>query len=172
MKGIVSSRGSQAWTLAEILGVIAILAILATLLTVAWKRVPSMVDKVRCMSNLRSLHTSFESYLQDKGHWPQQPDFGNNQHRQYEDWWIEEMKPYGATEKVWVCTGAHKLSQGLDEKNRVRMSYFPTMFDANPMTPHRWSTQPWLVENANIHGKGPLICFPDGSIKQMDELLQ
>ena len=167
----LSIKGGRGFTILELVGVIAVLGILATLLLVTWQRIPSIMDRARCMSNLRSLHASFESYLQDKGHWPQQPDFEGGQHKLYEDWWIEEMKPYGATEKVWVCGGALKLSKGLPEQGQVRMSYYPTMFDENPMTPHRWPTQPWLVENANVHGKGPLILFPDGSIKDLDDLL-
>ena len=33
------------------------------------------------------------------------------------------------------------------------------------------STQPWLIEIGNMHGRGAQACFPDGSIRSMDQLV-
>ena len=162
---------THGWTVLEICAAIAIVLTLAALAAVAWRKLPGIADRARCLSNMRSLHTSFETYLQDKGRWPQVPTFNGKQNRQWSEWWIAEMQPYGATEAVWMCNGAKKLSNAQDEQNRLRISYSPTQFDANPITPHRWARQPWLVEIGNIHGEGPFISFPDGSIKSLNEVL-
>jgi type II secretory pathway pseudopilin PulG len=149
--------------------------IIAILAAVIFKTVAHSVDKseaVRCASNLRSLHTSLSAYVQDKGHWPQEPEsvWGANNNATYEDWWMKELEPYGASEQVWQCRTIMRKVTNKSKDKRPRMHYVPTMFDKNPLTPYKWSTQPWLIEIGNMHGVGALICFPDGSIRTMDEV--
>jgi prepilin-type N-terminal cleavage/methylation domain-containing protein len=162
----------RAFTILEILAVVLVLAILAALFFAVSDRLPMRAEAAKCMANMRSLQVSLASYTQDKGHWPQEPadQLGNNEDA-YEDWWIAELKPYGATEATWMCPTIKRLVTNKSEKGRPKVHYTPTMFDKNPATPYRWSTQPWLIEIGNMHGQGALICYPDGSIKPMDEVV-
>ena len=121
------------------------------------------------MAHMRSLQVSLSAYLQDRGHWPQEPDFASDQNA-YEDWWLNEMAPYGATAEVWMCPSIKRLVSAKSTDGRPKIHYTPTMFDENPGTPYKWSTQPWLIEIGNMHGHGANICYPDGSIRSMDEV--
>jgi len=123
---------------------------------------------------MRSLHTSLAVYIQDRGHWPQEPEglwdaSGNND--AFEDWWVNELLPYGATEANWQCKTIMRTVVNKTKNKRPRIHYTPTMFDEKPFTPYRWSTQPWLIEIGNMHGRGAQACFPDGSIRGMDQLI-
>ena len=55
---------------------------------------------------------------------------------------------------------------------RPLLHYTPAMFDESPYTPYRWPNQPWLSEIGNMHGRGALMCFPDGSIRAMDDVVK
>lgn len=129
-------------------------------------------EAVRCAQNLKSLHTSLAAYIQDKGHWPQEPEglWQSNDGDAYEDWWIKELEPYGAPEEVWRCPSIQRKIVNKNKTGRPKMHYSPTKFDNKALTPYKWSTQPWLVEIGNLHGVGALICFPDGSVKTMNEV--
>ena len=86
--------------------------------------------------------------------------------------WIDALQPYGLDQGTWLCPTVQRLMGGPDmskEENR-RIDYVPTPFDSNPMTPYRWSTQPWYIEKGNMHGSGNLIIFPDGHIQSLYEL--
>lgn len=58
-----------------------------------------------------------------------------------------------------------------DKITESSIHYTPTMFDDKPGTARRWPTQPWLIERADAHGNGALICFTDGSIKPFNKVL-
>jgi len=167
-----SPRSKAAFTFVEILAVIVILGVLASLVFLAFDRLPMRAEMPACMANMRSLQVSLAAYTADKGHWPQEPvdQLGNNEDA-YEDWWIAELKPYGAEESTWMCPTIKRLVTNKSKNGRPKVHYTPTMFDKNPGTPYRWTTQPWLIEIGNMHGQGALICYPDGSIKPMDEVV-
>ncbi|MEI8312959.1 MAG: hypothetical protein WCH98_19610 [Verrucomicrobiota bacterium] len=118
---------------------------------------------------MRSLHTSLATYVQETGHWPQEPETDSADIDA--DWWIQEMKPYGATEEVWLCPSIKRAQFVMPEKDRWRIHYSPGMFGPEPSDPYKFSTQPWLVEITDMHGHGPNVCFPDGSIRQLDDLM-
>jgi len=80
------------------------------------------------------------------------------------------MKPYGATEKSWKCPTIMRKLGKYSPDDRPKLHYTPTMFDDKPSTPYKWSTQPWLAEIGNMHGRGALLCFPDGSVKAQDDV--
>jgi len=119
---------------------------------------------------MRSTRVALASYLQDHGNvWPQPgADLEGAPLRKF---WLDTLAPYGITEKTWQCpTIRHALrEEGLT--GDFGLHYVPTQFDATPDIANRWSTQPWLIEAANAHGNGPLICFPDGSVKSMAKVL-
>jgi hypothetical protein len=160
------------FTILEIAAVVAILGILAALFFAVSDRLPMRAEAPKCMANMRSIQVGLAAYLQDKGHWPQEPvdQLGNNEDA-YEDWWIDELKPYGVAEATWMCPTIKRLVTNKSAQGRPKVHYTPTMFDKHPSTPYRWSTQPWLIEIGNMHGQGALICYPDGSIKPMDEVV-
>ena len=163
---------SKGITLIEIVAVIAILGILAVMIFAATGSLPMRAEGPRCMANMRSLQVMLAASIQDQGHWPQEPidEIGNNEDA-YEDWWIKEMEPYGANPEVWMCPSIKRMVTLKSKDGRPKIHYTPTMFDANPATPYRWSTQPWLIEIGNMHGRGAHICFPDGSIRPMDDVV-
>lgn len=123
------------------------------------------------MSNMRSLHVSLSAYIQDHAQWPQEPEelWESPNEDASEDWWIETLTPYGGDESVWQCPTIARQIRAQSEDGRPRAHYAPTSFDEGTLTPYRWSTQPWLVEIGNIHGRGAHLLFPDGSIRVMSE---
>jgi prepilin-type N-terminal cleavage/methylation domain-containing protein len=165
-------HSASGFTILEIASVVAILGILAALFFAVSDRLPMRAEAAKCMANMRSIQISLAAYLQDKGQWPQEPadQLGSNEDA-YEDWWISELKPYGIAESTWMCPTIKRLVTNKSPKGRPKVHYTPTMFDKHPATPYRWSTQPWLIEIGNMHGQGALICYPDGSIKAMDEVV-
>jgi hypothetical protein len=42
--------------------------------------------------------------------------------------------------------------------------YLPTLFDARPGTPNKWTGMPWFSEIANVHGHGNLTIPSGGHI--------
>lgn len=162
------------FTLVELLASIAILGILLALAVMVWPKNVVLAEKVKCIGNMRSLQASLAAYVQDVGHWPQMPaemdtspDDSN-----YEDWWLNELAPYGGSPEVWMCPTIKRLVCSKNANGRPKIHYTPTMFDDKPMTPYKWRTQPWLIEIGNMHGHGANICFPDGSIRTMDDVIK
>jgi type II secretory pathway pseudopilin PulG len=160
------------FTLLELLAAIVIIIILAVLLVGVVSRLPGAADRVRCTQNLRSLYIGLNSYTEEKGHWPSQPPFSRDQQATYENWWISELKPYGITESVWQCPGILRLGKIQNSGTSPKVHYSPTMFDSKPGTNKKWPNMPWLIEIASVHGHGPLLILPDGSVHDYDTFLE
>lgn len=158
----------RAFTLLEIIVSIAILGLLAALLIQNLTPIMTRVSKARCVSNMRSLHVGFSNYLNDHPYWPQMPEEVYASEHNYDGWWIDTMMPYTQTDRVWRCPVLLKADASLGSNPKRKIHYIPTHFDANPISPRRWSTQPWLIERGNAHGAGALIIFPDGAIREAD----
>lgn len=165
------ARKRAGFTLLEIIAVAAIVIILATLLVGVVSRLPGAADRVRCTENLKQLYLGLNSYTEDNSHWPQQPAYTRDQQKEYEDYWIDTLKPYGITPAVWQCPGLLRLGKIQQGGRSPRVNYSPTMFDAKPSTPKKWPNMPWVVEIGNIHGHGPLLILPDGSVHDWDDFL-
>lgn len=164
----------RAFTIIEILvtvGILAVLVAIAFKFSSFWF---ARAEGVHCAQNLRSLQVSLAAYVQDVGHWPQEPQelFEGEDQDASEDWWLKELENYGATQAVWQCPTIKRLVSSKNAAGRPKLHYTPTPFDERSFTPFRWATQPWLVEIGNMHGRGALICFPDGSIKAMDDIIE
>lgn len=166
-------RRKAAFTLLEVLVTVFIVAVVSSLLITGFRFYRERAEGVRCANNMRSLQAALAAAVVDQGHWPQEPAGLQlvESPDQLEDWWIEHMAQYGVTEKNWQCPTIMRKITAKSKNGRPRTHYSPTSFDANPSTPYKWSTQPWLIEIGNMHGDGPLVCFPDGSVRSMNEVL-
>ncbi len=165
---IRAGRRAAGFTLLELFISIGIIGILATLTIVGWPKILAYAANARCLGNMRSLHVSLGSYVQDVGHWPQVPEDIDGPAE--EDWWLNELKPYGGTPQVWQCPLIQREVASKSPDGRPKIHYTPTGFDAKPGTPYRWN-QPWLTEIGNAHGHGANMCFTDGSIRTVDDVV-
>jgi prepilin-type N-terminal cleavage/methylation domain-containing protein len=168
----IASDPRRAFTILEVMVAVFILAILAAFLL---PNLGSFTDRARetqCMANLRSIHLGLSSYLSDHGRiWPQGPSPANE--GPWSEFWLKTLEPYHVTPETWQCPGITALlkKENASPGEIPPLHYLPTMFDDQPGTAYRWPTQPWLIERANAHGRGTLICFPDGSVKPLSKVL-
>ncbi len=147
-----------------------VVAILFLILVPVSETLREKAEKGKCMSHMRTLHTSFTAYVQDKGSWPQLPQGEEVEWSEdlFYKFWIGSLEPYGASRETWLCPSDKLTLQfersELENKDRYFGTYIPTAFDDAPATPFRWN-QPWLVERGNFHGTGAHMLMPDGSIQ-------
>ena len=168
------AAGSRsAFTLLELMTVMVIIAILAVMLLPAVGTVKTRAAKVQCISNLRNLYVGANAYVQQNVQWPQISTSlaGSSQ---YDEQWIEILLPLGVPRSCWVCPVTQGLLGNPDINNpqSPRADYIATPFDNKPMTPYTWSRMPWFSEKGNVHGNGNLIIFTDGSIQELNDVLQ
>lgn len=157
----------RAFSLIELAVTAGIISILTVLLFIGYPIVRDRAETTRCMSNLRQLHLTLTAAIEDRGHWPQEPEalWSAEDSAGSEDWWIKELEPYGATEKLWQCPTIMRTVTTKSSDGRPRAHYAPTPFDDLPNTPYKWPEMPWLAEIYNAHGHGALICLPNGTVK-------
>jgi len=169
MMPVPSALRRQAFTLLELVVATSIVLILAALLIGNYERIVSSAQQAVCTSHMRSIHGGLALYLQDhRDVWPQAPDM--RQERLWENFWLSTLEPCGISARTWQCPTIRGLVRS-GEVDSPKIHYAPSMFDATPGIARRWPTQPWLIERADAHGLGPLVCFPDGSIKPMRRVL-
>jgi len=135
-------------------------------------KLPGAADRVQCTQNLKTLYVGLSSYLDEKGHWPKEPNYTKDKEKEYEEFWMGALKHYGVTDAVWKCPGITRLGNMQTDGHPARMHYSVTMFDDKPTTPRKWSNMPWVVEIGNAHGHGPLLILPDGSVHDWDFYLE
>ena len=163
-------RHEAGFTLLEILVVLLVIAILSLLIIPNYSRIVGAAQEVICASHMRSIRVALGNYLTDHGNvWPQ-PDPGLEGDA-LRSFWLQTLKPYGISENTWQCPTIRHALRAEGQTGDFGMHYVPTQFDATPNIANRWTTQPWLIEAANAHGKGALICFPDGTVKSMFKVL-
>jgi prepilin-type N-terminal cleavage/methylation domain-containing protein len=167
-----SHRSNRGFTLIELLTAIAIIFILAMLLLPVISSLRARAQRAQCMANLRTLHAAVELFIQQNGNWPQ-INVAQNKDKSSEQLaqlWIAALKPFGVSQRSWICPTIQELMRDPDYSNleNMRIDYFATSFDDKPTTPHQWPRQPWFVESADVHGHGNLIVFTDGSISDLE----
>lgn len=163
---------SRAFTILEVLAVICILLIIAVLVMPNYNSWLAHAAQARCMANMRSIHLGLESYLNDHNNiWPQGPS--PLEGTPWAEFWIRTLEKEGIPQKTWECPVIYRMlgSPPRDRITEDSIHYTPTMFDDKPGTARRWTTQPWLIERADAHGNGALLCFTDGSIKPFNKVL-
>jgi prepilin-type N-terminal cleavage/methylation domain-containing protein len=162
----------RGFTLVELLAAIAIIAILAVLVAPNYKSWLAKASQAKCMANMRSIHLALGSYLNDnRDIWPQGPSPLEGD--AWAEFWVKRLEPQGVSPRTWECPAIYRML-GNPPRDKVKaelVHYIPTMFDDKPGTARQWPTQPWLVERADAHGNGALICFTDGSIKPFNKVL-
>jgi len=168
-RSVARGKKIPGFTVIELMVSITIVAVLATIAMKAYEPLMMKSESVRCSSNMRSLHISLSSYINDVGHWPQAPTDteSENVNEEFEDWWIAEMKPYDVPELLWKCPTVYRLVQHKNPETRPKLHYTPSSFDSIPLSPYRWATQPWLME-IGPHGN---ILFMDGSVRNVTDFI-
>ena len=155
------------------MAVVIIIGILAVLLIPAVQSMSKRGERIKCMGNLRGLYFGANSYVQLYGYWPQ-IDPANVHRDQYAEEWIATLSQFGIPREAWVCPSIQRLlgSPNLYKTKNVRVDYLSTTFDAKPLSPYRWATQPWFAEKADVHGDGNLMIFSDGSVESLGSVLK
>jgi prepilin-type N-terminal cleavage/methylation domain-containing protein len=164
-----------AFTLLELLTAIFIAAILMLMLAQSLGGFQNRADFSLCVTNLRSIYVAASAYIQEQGHWPQiNPKLIVNGGTQYADQWYDALKKFGIARKVWVCPTVQRQlkSPDLDRSQNYRTDYISTPFDDKPLTPYRWSNQPWFIEKSSSHPGGNLMIFSDGQAMPMKDALR
>ena len=157
------------------LEVLAVTSIIAILVLLAYPNMHDYLARARevvCMGNMKSINAALHLYLLDhEAVWPQQPE--EHDTKPWDEFWIRTLKGYGITEKTWQCPEiqARLTPVARRQEDIPKVHYTPTSFPPIKGIAYRWSTQPWLIEKANAHGKGSLISFPDGSVKPLFKVL-
>jgi type II secretory pathway pseudopilin PulG len=158
----------RAFTILEVLAALLIVIILAALLVPNYRYFLAKAQEAVCVSRLRNIHTGLALYLDDHALvWPQGPQ---PESQGWAAFWVQTLEPYKVTQKYWECPTIRKIFRERGEKS-FTLHYVPSLFPPTPKIAYRWPTQPWLIEIADAHGRGPLICFPDGSIKPFSKVL-
>ncbi|CAN5558186.1 hypothetical protein BH09VER1_BH09VER1_38430 [soil metagenome] len=170
MRNLPPSRRSSlsGISLLEILACVAIMIVLFSMVIASLTPNLRRAEGVRCSTNLRNLHVAFGNYVQENGHWPQEPESVADDDTANDDWWIDQVKNYGAPIEVWTCPTIKRMIALRSKDGRPKMHYTPTPFDEKAMTPYKWPNMPWLLEIGDMHGNGALAIFADGSVKPMN----
>jgi prepilin-type N-terminal cleavage/methylation domain-containing protein len=172
-RGKIKRNGKKwAFTLLELMTVLAIIGILTTLAVQAYSALVYRAQRVTCTSNLKNLFAATSSYLNDYQSWPQ-VSTANIGGTSYAQSWITALTPYKLTIVNWVCPSVQRLlnNPDLTLSQNVRVDYYATPFDTNPSSPMRYSTQPWFIECANVHGDGNLLILTSGAVESLNQAL-
>ncbi|MGC9944376.1 MAG: H-X9-DG-CTERM domain-containing protein [Verrucomicrobiota bacterium] len=124
-----TSRKIRAFTLMELLVVIAVIAILAALLLPALSRAKAKAQQIRCVSNLHQLGIGLQIFVANNHAYP---SFIGGTNSDNPDWWINQISSGGfgiskpATNLinggVWLCPSAPRYEQ-FPYENVVACSY-------------------------------------------------
>lgn len=127
----------EAFTLLELLMVIAIIGILTAMLLPAFSRVKARVRSTVCSSHLRQMGLALQSYVQDHQYRypyaispPESPadnaEIPANYSRWYNRWWFVKLEPYYPvqwTNAAYHCPGFKGVVKAVDANSGPRGSY-------------------------------------------------
>ncbi len=169
-------RQSSGATLIELAVVVVIVGILATMLLPLFSHYAGRADEAKCFANLRSLHVAASGYLLQNESWPQiAVQLRQDNPKDFAKQWVAALVPFGAPYAVWICpTALRALGQTLEKVTQgedIHVDYVPMAFDDRSSSPHRWERFPWFIEKGDLHGRGNLIIFADGSTVSFQELV-
>ena len=162
-----------AYTLVEIVAVVAIMGILATLVFRASTTLAQRAEKPVCIANLKALYQALSTYVADNQQWPQLPKDIELDTPAEDVWWRTNLAPYGMAEKAWTCPTLRRTARQSNAQDALKENhYVPTIFDKKPNTPFKWPKMPWAMEVGNNHGGGLLVLMMDGSIVPYPEFYE
>lgn len=163
---------TNAFTLVELIVVVALIGVLASLLTLGFQHSLRKTEAANCMSNLRGLYTGLSSLHLDLQQWPQLPEHVVPGTIEEEEFWIETLKPYGLREKDWKCRTQERLLKSDKSSGEVaKIHYIPALFDSVQMRPRLW-VQPWVMEIGDVHGNGNHVLLSDGSVRTYRQVFE
>jgi len=166
-------RGSGGFSLLEVGIALAIIAILSVLALAGASQLRARAQRIKCANNLRNLAVAANLYLEQNGSWPQIRRNSVAEPQAYAQAWIDALTPFGATREIWICPTIQGLLNNPDYSTAetARVDYVATPFDDRPGSPREWVRQPWFIERGNVHGKGNLVIFTDGSVQDLKTVL-
>jgi prepilin-type N-terminal cleavage/methylation domain-containing protein len=154
----------RAFTILEILAVVAILGVLVALSFPAFEKIRPAAERAICMNNLRNLRVAFSGYATDG--WPQIPKGIALGSIEEQRWWLEQSrKDLGLSEKTWRCPTITRLFRSSPEADRPLIHYLPTPFSAQPGKANKNAQMPWFIEIGNAHGSGNLLVRQNGTVE-------
>jgi len=170
-------RITSGFTLVELLMIMVIISMVATLSMPAYTYLKKHAQNAQCISNLRSIHLGFTSYLSDhEAVWPQKPTNVSGDEA-VSNFWYTALQSYGLSISLWTCptdfdTTDPAQKAKLQQQNAFISSYMVTPYNPLPSTAYQWY-QPWVVEKYENHGQGqgPNILMPDGAVRRGVSLL-
>ena len=153
-----------------------VLVVLSILVVVVAPVVPGLqarAQRVKCIGNLRSLHTAANLYVQDNKHWPQISGTGM-QDKAAAQAWIAALAPYGLSQVNWVCPTIQQSlhSPDLTSPDNVRVDYMAMPFGPKQNAPFQHARQPWFIEAGDVHGNGQEVIFPDGHTEESYDIIR
>jgi prepilin-type N-terminal cleavage/methylation domain-containing protein len=168
--GMNRGKINSGFTLLEIMTVLVIIAIMSVFIIQAYSYLMMRAQGVSCTNNLKNLYAASSSYVMDNQSWPQ-VSTADLTGTGYAQGWIDALAPYKIGKINWVCPTVQRLlnNPDLTQPENIRVDYFATPFDSNVTSPSRYPTQPWFIENANVHGDGNLMIFANGQVKSLNE---
>jgi type II secretory pathway pseudopilin PulG len=167
---MTKSSSFAAFTLVELAAVTSILVVLVSLCIYGYGPALNKVQSSICISQMKSIHMALSTSFNEKGFWPQPPEDLESQN--LESWWINDLASYQIKPEKWICPTIKKYLNSKNSIADIKSSYAVSNFDNAPSSPYKWAMQPWLIEVAGMHSLGPHICFPDGSIQNMNNLIK
>ncbi len=165
-----------AWSLTELLVVMAIIAVLMTLfVSIAYNKIRMKTERALCRQQMSTIHTALNNCLIDQGHWPQFPfekikeGTGENEVHKY---WITTLLPWGGPKpEGWLCPTEKRLRAGekKEDRDEYESSYLVTPFDEQQETPKAYH-QPWVMERGDFHGEGNIMLMENGHEEAIDPM--
>jgi prepilin-type N-terminal cleavage/methylation domain-containing protein len=154
----------QAFTLLEILVVVAILGVLVALFFPALEKIRPAAERVVCVNNLRNLRTAFGGYASEG--WPQIPSGIALGSMAEQRWWLEKTeKELGLSKSAWQCPTIRRQFASAPEKDRPLIHYLPTPFSKEPNRANKSTQMPWFIEIGDAHGQGNLMVRQNGTVE-------
>jgi prepilin-type N-terminal cleavage/methylation domain-containing protein len=156
--------GSRAFTLLEVLAVVAILGVLLTLSFPAFEKVRPAAERAICMNNLKNLRVAFSDYAIEG--WPQIPEGIKLGSMAEQRWWLDKTaKDLGLSKSSWQCPTIRRQFAQEPEKDRPLIHYLPTPFSKEPNRANKSAQMPWFIEIGDAHGQGNLLVRQNGTVE-------